>query len=225
MHTVQRHGFAIVSSVIGKGDVHRLRDAIDPLLSEHPVAGIRGLANKLSVIRALSYSPQIRRLVDPILNPEARLVRSILFNKGPKVNWKVTWHQDISIAVQPKVDIPGFGPWSEKDGISHVQAPESVLENMLTVRIHLDPADETSGALWMSPGSHTHGRLPADRAAFVARKQGKHLCAVQDGDALLFRPLVLHCSHKASIPRQRRVIHLEYSSAVLPRPLTWNAAA
>ena len=70
MHAVEQHGFAIVSSVIDKGDVRRLRSAIDPLLSDHPLAGIRGLANKVSAISALSSSPQVSGLVDPILGPE-----------------------------------------------------------------------------------------------------------------------------------------------------------
>jgi ectoine hydroxylase-related dioxygenase (phytanoyl-CoA dioxygenase family) len=99
------------------------------------------------------------------------------------------------------------------------------LKQMLTVRLHLDAADESNGALWVSPGSHRFGRLPAGEAAAMAERQSKHLCRVQAGDALLFRPLILHASRKAIASRTRRVIHLEFSGVTLPMPLAWAETA
>lgn len=34
-----------------------------------------------------------------------------------------------------------------KDGVQHVQPPAHVLDRMLSVRLHLDRADENNGAL------------------------------------------------------------------------------
>jgi hypothetical protein len=53
-------------------------------------------------------------------------------------NWKVAWHQDLTIAVRHRIEVPGFGPWSVKDGVPHVRSPIESLEQMLTVRLHLD---------------------------------------------------------------------------------------
>jgi len=95
---------------------------------------------------------------------------------------------------------------------------------MLTVRLHLDPADESNGALWVSPRSHGLGRLPASEAAIAAERLGKHLCVVNAGDVLLFRPLILHASRKATPLRSRRVVHLEFAGVSLPAPLDWAEA-
>jgi len=108
--------------------------------------------------------------------------------------------------------------------VPHVQPPEEILEQMLTVRLHLDPADETNGALWVSPGSHRLGRLRAGDAAAVAKCNGKHLCVVAAGDALLMRPLILHASHKATSSVPRRVIHLEFAGTSLPPSMAWAEA-
>ena len=119
----------------------------------------------------------------------------------------------------------GYSSWSVKDGVLHVQPPEEILEQMLTVRLHLDPADERNGALWVSPGSHRLGRLRANDAAAVAESNGKRLCAVRAGDALLMRPLILHASRKATSGVPRRVIRLEFSGVLLPGSLAWAEAA
>ena len=104
------------------------------------------------------------------------------------------------------------------------RSPVAVLEQMLTVRLHLDLADETNGALWVSPGSHRFGRFPSQAAAEVADRQGKALCVVRAGDALVFRPLLLHSSRKAVSDSPRRVLHFEFTSAILPNPLAWQEA-
>ena len=85
-----------------------------------------------------------------------------------------------------------------------MQPPLAVLERMLTLRIHLDCADESNGALWVSPITHHLGRIAADGAAAVAGEYGAVLCEAQAGDVLLLGPLLLHASRKASLPRHRR---------------------
>ncbi len=221
---LEQHGFAIVPDVLSASQVAELSAALAALLEAVPSAGIRGLTKKAPCVVALARSPEVRGLVEPILGPGARLVRSILFNKTPQANWQVGWHQDLAIAVRCQVEVGDFTRWSVKEGVPHVQPPVAVLEHMLTVRLHLDSADETNGALWVSPGSHRWGRLPAGEVTEVAAQQGNTLCAVQAGDALLFRPLILHASRKARSARPRRIIHLEFAGIDLPEPLVWNEA-
>jgi ectoine hydroxylase-related dioxygenase (phytanoyl-CoA dioxygenase family) len=132
---------------------------------------------------------------------------------------------DLAIAVQARADVEGFISWTTKEGVQHVQPPVHVLERMLSVRLHLDRADENNGALWLSPGSHRLGRIPAGEAASTADRLGKTLCAVNAGDALLFRPLTLHASRKAVVESPRRVIHLEFANVALPSPLHWAESA
>lgn len=224
LSSIERAGFAIVPGVLDEHSRVELLRELEGLLSESP-AGVRGLAAKVPSVRTLADSPAIRSLVTLVLGSEAQLVRSILFNKSDEANWQVAWHQDLAIAVAERAEVHGYSSWSLKEGVPHVQPPIELLERMLSVRLHLDPADETNGALWVSPGSHRLGRLPAAEAAAVAERNGKHLCVARAGDALLLRPLILHASRKAISTMPRRVIHLEFAGVSLPESLTWAEAA
>ena len=224
LNRIERDGFAIAPGVLDERTRLDLIRNVEGLLHESP-AGIRGLAAKAPSVAALARSATVRSLVEPVLGSQARLVRSILFNKSLDANWHVAWHQDLTIAVASQEEAEGFSSWSVKEGVVHVQPPVQVLEQMLSIRLHLDPADDTNGALWVSPGSHRLGRLPASEAASVAERNGKHLCVVQAGDALLFRPLILHASRKARSLEPRRVIHLEFTGVSLPKSLAWAEVA
>lgn len=224
LSTLERKGLALVPSVIDESV--RLDLLRDMQKSVSPVAaGVRDVTRKIDSVRSLTHSKMIRALVEPVLGSSARLVRSILFNKSEDANWQVAWHQDLAIAVEKRVEIDGFTCWSIKNGTPHVQPPVQILEHMLNVRVHLDDADETNGALWVSPGSHHLGRIPANEAAGTANHLGTQLCAAAAGDVLLFRPLTLHASKKAISNHPRRVIHLEFAGVALPLPLKWSEAA
>ena len=188
-------------------------------------AGVRGIVHKSPDVLAFASSPAVRSLVETVLGKGARLIRSIIFNKTPKANWLVAWHQDLSIAVEGKVELPGFSAWSNKAGVCHVQPPLIILESMITFRVHLDDAGTDNGALVVSPGTHKLGRIPASEVSKVAAGRQEHVCSVNTGDALLFRPLLAHCSKKAVAPSSRRIIHLEFCAAELPPPLEWATAA
>jgi len=219
------HGFAIAPAVMDPSTIDELRHDLDEQLPNSADAGVRALASKVESVRLVSQSPSIRSLVEPVLGDGAQVVRSIFFNKSSETNWQVGWHQDLTIAVEAKVDLAGFVSWSTKDGVPHVQPPREVLEQMLAVRLHLDAANESNGALWISPGSHRLGRLPTKEAAATSELLGRYLCSVNAGDAMLLRPLLLHASRKATAAIPRRVIHFEYARVALPLPLRWATGA
>ena len=183
--------------------------------------GLRDLLNAVPTTRQLANSPSLRSIVDPILGNTARVVRAIYLDKHKNANWKVAWHQDLTIAVHEKVDIEGFTAWSIKAGIPHVQPPVSILNNMLTLRVHLDHANETNGALRVLPGSHRFGRLDAQQIQSWKEREKTVTCSVGSGGVMLMRPLLLHSSLPALNPEHRRVLHFEYSSIDLPDGLDW----
>jgi ectoine hydroxylase-related dioxygenase (phytanoyl-CoA dioxygenase family) len=217
---LESDGFKLAKGVLGPACRRDLIAELMVALGDSP-AGLRGLAHRFPRVARLARSHAVRALVEPVLGPGMRLVRSLLFNKGRGINWQVGWHQDLTIAVQRREQVAGYDGWSTKDGIEHVQPPLQVLERMVTIRLHLDPADATNGALWVSPGSHRMGRLRADEAARVAEHGGRKVCAVEAGDAVMLRPLLLHASGKSLVPAPRRVIHLEFAAMELPLPLAW----
>ena len=129
-------------------------------------------------VRALAVSPALRWLVEPVLGLGAFPVCARLFNKNPDTNWLVPWHKDLTIRVRERREVAGYGPWSRKDGVDHVQPPVAVLENMLAVRIHLDPADSSNGGL---------GRISADRVDELALSLVPKPCDANRGDLLPVR--------------------------------------
>ena len=214
------NGFAMVSKFIDEPMRQRLLDDLTPLLSD-AAAGVRGLASKSALVQKFAGSERIRGIIEGILGERAQLVRSILFNKDEQTNWQVGWHQDLTIAVCGRSDVAGFSAWTEKDGVTHVQPPAEVLEKMLTLRLHLDDADENNGALIVAPASHRLGKLSAASAVDAAAAYEPHVCRAAAGDMLVMRPLLLHASRKATKAAPRRVLHLEYANVDLPKPLSW----
>src|SRR6185369_3454382 len=99
---------------------------------------IRRLCKIVPEAAELAKSLAIRSLVEPVVGARASVVRSLLFDKTADANWKVPWHQDLTITVKERKDVPGFGPCSIKAGVLHVQPPVRVLEKVLTLRLHLD---------------------------------------------------------------------------------------
>jgi ectoine hydroxylase-related dioxygenase (phytanoyl-CoA dioxygenase family) len=148
-------------------------------------------------------------------------VRVLFFDKTQQTNWLVPWHQDLTIAVAGRVDVDSFFPWSVKEGVVHVQPPVALLNRMVTVRLHLDDCDASSGALNVIPNTHFSGKLsPAEIERY--RSRGPIVsCAAKHGDALLMCPLLLHASSPAKNPRHRRVLHVEFASESLPGGLAW----
>lgn len=173
----------------------------------------------------IAGSAKMLVLVRKHLPTEPRSVRAIYFDKSPETNWRVAWHQDLTLAVRSAAEVKGFGPWSMKDGIPHVQPPFELLEQMLTVRLHLDDANESNGALRVLPGSHRLGRLTADQIQALRSEHTEFLCSANAGDALLMRPLLLHASGRSTSDAHRRVLHIEYAGFTLPRALEWHEAA
>jgi len=217
---IEHNGFAVAPRAIETQEQRALRSNLGPLFG----AGRRGLLASPAVA-ALARSARLLNLIRPHLPSEPIPVRALYFDKSSSTNWMVPWHQDLTLAVRAFAEVSGFGPWSTKDGIPHVQAPVALLKQMLTARIHLDDADEVNGALRVIPGSHRSGRLTQEHIRELCRQQSEVLCTASAGDVLLMRPLLLHASGRSTSPRHRRILHIEYAGFALPDELGWHEAA
>jgi hypothetical protein len=219
---IAKDGFTIVHDVLSCESlaalIHLIENSVTP---EDGRGGVRNLLD-LPVFRDLADSTEIRALVEPILGQEAFPVRGILFDKTGEANWKVPWHQDVTIAVTNKSEANGYGPWSLKAGVLHVQPPAAILENMLSVRIHLDDCPATNGALRVLPATHLLGKLTQAQIEVALSQRAPMTCEASAGDALLMRPLLIHASSPSIVPTHRRVIHFDYANAELADGLEWR---
>ncbi|MFD1256587.1 phytanoyl-CoA dioxygenase family protein [Mucilaginibacter terrae] len=148
------------------------------------------------------------------------VVKSIYFDKPEKSNWFVAYHQDLTVSVDRKIDLPGFGPWTVKQNQFAVQPPINILQNNFTIRIHLDDTNETNGALKVIPGSNVKGMYRAENIDW--RVEQEDVCVVPQGGVMIMRPLLLHASNRSTGNKRRRVLHIEFSKAELPESLQWS---
>lgn len=226
---LEQNGFALVSGVLPPAQTESLKqffEIADVARAERQgqTYGARNLL-ALPEVRAVAQSQPLRTILDPMLGADCRAVRGLFFDKTDGANWPVLWHQDLSLAVKQRHDLPGWSNWSVKRGVQHVQPPPDVLARMVTVRLHLDDCPADNGPLRVLPGSHRLGLLSRDAIREAVNSPAETVIA-SAGDALLMRPLILHASSPAIRPRHRRVLQLEFApDGLLPEGLNWAEAA
>lgn len=225
-HSIERDGFVIVPQVVTPANVVALIDEIDAADFFRAKRGeeIFGARNILEhpAISALAREPALVALVVECIGTNVRAVRGIFFDKTPGANWPVAWHQDLTLAVTDRHEVAGWGNWSVKAGIHHVQPPADVLERMVTLRVHLDDCGADNGPVRVLPGSHRMGRIAGSDIVKLRAKIAEVACCAEAGSVLVMKPLLLHASSAATAPRHRRVIHIEYApDDLLPPELNW----
>jgi hypothetical protein len=148
LEEISERGFAVIADVISPEVITAVVDELQKLLLVGSRrAGLRNLFHVSPLSRTLVHSETLQSLISPLLGKDVKCVRGLYFDKRREANWKVTWHQDPTIAVKQRRDVPGYGPWSQKAGIVHVQPPAEVQQRMVSLRLHLDEANEKNGAL------------------------------------------------------------------------------
>lgn len=218
MNHIQTQSFEIIRSVFSKDEIKAMREEADHVSRVEGSACVRHLRKKSREFDLLAISGRLLDLLPEGLSP----VRSILFDKTPEENWLVPWHQDLTITVEEKVEVAGYEPWSTKDGSVHVQPPEALLKEMVTIRIHLDQTTKSNGALRVIPKSQTNGKIESKEILSYI-DESEFICECDAGDLLLMSPLVLHASMRSEDPKRRRIIHFEYASLnSLDKQLSWH---
>ncbi|MDO7883810.1 phytanoyl-CoA dioxygenase family protein [Hymenobacter cheonanensis] len=224
---LQEQGFALVPQLYTLDEIASLLSCIETAPAASPnfrrsqdVFAIRNLLGEIPALVPLLHTVALQALLAELFPAGCHLTKAIYFDKPAQSNWLVAWHQDLMVNVDRRADLPGFGPWTAKADWVAVQPPVAVLENTVTIRLHLDECDASNGALKVVPGSHRHGVVPAETIA--SHTAAATVCPVPAGSAMLMKPLLLHASNRSTSDRPRRVIHLEFSAVELPAGLAWR---
>jgi Phytanoyl-CoA dioxygenase (PhyH) len=183
-------------------------------------AGVR-IRGNARLKRLLEREGPIGAIAASALGEYSRPVRAILFNKTPNRNWSLGWHQDRTICVKDRRDVPGFEPWTVKGGMNHVEPSFELLARMVTVRIHLDEVGDDNAPLLIAPGSHKLGRIREDQIDDVVSRCGTRACSAAAGDVWVYATPILHASKAARVPTTRRVLQVDYAAEELPDGLEW----
>lgn len=198
--------------------LRELTEALAGLPFDRPGSRLYGLAPLADL---LNTEGSIGKIAAAAVGRAARPVRAILLDKNDAANWSLGWHQDRTIAVRERVEIPGFGPWTVKQGILHVQPPFEVIAAMATLRVHLDEVPADNGPLLIALGSHRFGRISESEIGNVVSRCDTMSCEAEAGDVWLYATPILHASEAAKCPNGRRVLQVDYAAIDLPDGLEW----
>jgi ectoine hydroxylase-related dioxygenase (phytanoyl-CoA dioxygenase family) len=209
--SLDEQGFAVVPAVL---NVRELIPVLVSLADLAPLPGRAGMRHVLShpTVGVIARNSQLLEMAQAVLGKSAFPFRATLFDKTPDANSLLSWHQDTALPFQEKVESPGWGPWSVKDGVIYAQAPAGALEQVLALRLHLDDCTEENGPLRVLPGTHGLGLLSdADIERHATYKQPVD-CLLARGGVVALRPLAVHASSKSRSQVSRRVLHIEYAT-------------
>ena len=216
---LDRDGVLIHPGVLSPAAVSCLQDHFDGIHAAR--AGARSFDVPADIEDLIGPRAPLGTIAATEAGKSVRPVRVLLFDKTPEANWAVPWHQDRTIAVKARHEVAGFGPWSVKGGVDHVEPPVLILESMVTLRLFVDDCGDENGPLEVSIGSHGYGRLPGSELAAVVQRAAVFVGTGRAGDVLVMRTLAVHSSKRARSPAHRRVLHIDYAASGLPAPLEW----
>ncbi len=230
-HQLEQDGYYLLPAIYRQDEVCQVKNDLLNILSQDQSEAVRrsdaghvfAARNILDLwprARDIWRRPQLDALLKCVLGSDFGLVRGLYFDKPPEHTWSLPWHKDMSLAVKNnRLPSQHFNKPTTKVGVPHVEGSEAILQRMLTLRIHLDPATLDNGVLHVLPGSHRHGKMKeSDNQAAVP-------VLADAGDVLAIRPLVSHCSGKSNdgTLMHRRILHLEFAAdRELPDGYEWR---
>jgi hypothetical protein len=213
-----RDGAQPFRAALVRDQLNQLEATLSHLPPDH--AGLR-LRSVEGLAPFLAPTGQIGHCAATVLGDDCRPVRAILFDKTTGKNWALGWHQDRTIAVKQRVAVDGFGTWTVKGGMLHVEPPFELLSGMVTLRAHIDPVPANNAPLLIAPGSHKLGRIAEEDVREVVLRCGTVACLAEPGDVWLYATPILHASEAAGNPMHRRVLQVDFSVGELPGGLEW----
>ena len=220
------NGFSVMENIYSDEEIQNILTIIDQTDSSNEtfrktndLFAIRQFLREIPTVIDLIFTENLKSVMKEIIGGDFFVVKSIYFDKPETSNWYVPYHQDLTISVDKKMEIKNFELWTTKQNQFAVQPPIEFLENITTIRIHLDDTDENNGALRVVPKSHLKKIYRPETIDW--NKEIETICRVKKGGIMLMKPLTLHSSKRTTNNKKRRVIHIEFSNRELPNELNW----
>lgn len=221
---IETEGFAVIENIYSHTEVEKILELIDAVdtsketfRKSKDLFAIRQFLKEIPQVKTLVFNKKLQNVIINLFGDDFFVVKSIYFDKPAKSNWYVPYHQDLTISVDKKVaDLESYTSWTTKQNQFAVQPPIQILENIFTVRIHLDETNENNGALKVLPKSHLNG-VCSERNLEIEET----FCNVNLGGIMIMKPLLFHSSERTTNKKNRRVIHIEFCNQQLDKSLQW----
>lgn len=219
-------GFTTLADIYTSDEIDAILNTISKADQSNPtfrktndLFAIRQFLKEVPDVKPLIFNDKLKQCISDLFGNSYFVVKSIYFDKPPQSNWFVAWHQDLTISVDKKIEIAGYGPWTVKHNQFAVQPPLHILQDNFTIRIHLDDTDEGNGALKVLPGSHLKEIYRPENIDW--QQETEVSCNVQAGGIMIMRPLLMHASNRTTNNKRRRVVHIEFSRTELAEGIDW----
>ena len=220
------NGFTTVDNIYSDKEIEQILLTIDQadttkvtFRKSADLYAIRQFLKEIPETTNLIFNNNLKYIVKHFFGDNYFVVKSIYFDKPETSNWYVSYHQDLTISVDKKVELENFGPWTTKQNQFAVLPPIDILENIYTIRIHLDDTDKNNGALRVIPKSHLKKIYRPETIDWTTETETT--CNINKGGIMIMKPLILHSSSRTTNNKKRRVIHIEFSNKELPAELKW----
>ena len=158
---VENNGFSIINDMYTAAEVVQIISVIEQadasgetFRKSAEVFAIRQFLKEVPNALPLLLNQKLRQVISSVFGEDYFIVKSIYFDKPGASNWFVAYHQDLTISVDRRAGVENFGPWTVKQKQFAVQPSLPVLQNIFTIRIHLDETKQDNGALKVVPKSH-----------------------------------------------------------------------
>lgn len=222
-----KNGYAIINDIYTDEEINSILKIIensestnDAFRKTQDVFAIRKVVNEIPGIKPYIFNDNLKEIIKSIGDENFFVVKSIYFDKPETSNWFVAYHQDLTISVNNKQEINGYSNWTKKQNQFAVQPPLDILENIFTIRIHLDDTTNENGAVKVIEKSHLQGISRPELIDW--NKEKETICEVHKGGIMLMKPLTLHSSTRTTNGKRRRVLHIEFSNLHLDKNLEWS---
>lgn len=223
---IKEEGFAVIENVFSDIEIEKIISLIsnsdstnDTFRKTNDLFAIRQFFKEIPITFDKIFNEKLKNIISELFGNDFFVVKSIYFDKPENSNWFVSYHQDLTISVDKKLNLANFGPWTTKQNQFAVQPPLDILQNNFTIRIHLDNTDKDNGALKVVPKSHKKGIYRPETIDWNIETE--IICNVGKGGIMIMKPLLLHSSGRTTNNNKRRVLHIEFSKSLLPENLNW----
>ncbi len=220
------NGFTTIENIYSAKEVEQILACIDQadfkndtFRKSSELYAIRQFLKEVPLSVDILFNNNLKWVIQQLFGDNYFAVKSIYFDKPISANWYVSYHQDLTISVDKKLELAGFGPWTVKHKQFAVQAPLPILQSIFTIRIHLDDTDENNGALKVIPKSHNKNIYRPETIDWTTETET--ICKVNKGGIMIMKPLLLHSSGRTTNNNKRRVIHIEFTNQELPNGIKW----
>ena len=224
---IEELGFTTIKNIYSTEEVQKIIATInqvdtskDTFRKSNDLFAIRQFLKEVPETQKLIFNENLQKVISELFGKNYFVIKSIYFDKPETSNWYVSYHQDLTISVDKKIELDNFKFWTTKQNQFAVQPPIEILENIYTIRIHLDDTDENNGALKVIEKSHLKKIYRPENIDWKTEKETT--CNVNKGGIMIMKPLTLHSSSRTTNNKKRRVIHIEFSDTNLPNGLNWS---